>query len=89
MNIGEMNLSDCTISGNSSLNGGGIADMAQLISRSSSPYPAISSLSDCTVSGNSATTYGGGIENEGSLTLTDCTVSGNSAAKGVASTTRS
>ena len=81
-NNGEVILSECTVSGNSARTGAGIADICQYHSNTAALYLAISSLSDCTVTGNSATSYGGGMENEGTLTLTDCTVSGNSAANG-------
>ncbi len=81
-NIGGMTLTNSTISGNTALSGGGIADMSQDSSNTASPYPSIGTLTDCTVSGNSATSYGGGVLNQGTLTLTDSTVSGNTAKEG-------
>ena len=81
-NNGTVALTGCIISGNSAVNGGGIADMARYASNTFANYPAGATLSDCTVSGNSAASYGGGIENEGTLTLTGCTISGNSAKVG-------
>ena len=80
--IGGMALSGTTISGNSSVDGGGIADMAQYHSNTAYPYPVIADLSNCTISANSAKSAGGGILNLGTLSLTDCTVSANSAKQG-------
>ena len=40
------------------------------------------SLSGLTITGGSSANYGGGVYNQGTLTLTGCTVSGNSAADG-------
>ncbi len=63
-NYGTATLTDCTLSGNSSLYGAGLFNYGS------------ATLTDCTVSGNS----GGGIYNSANLTLTDCTVSANTAA---------
>jgi CSLREA domain-containing protein len=66
-NGGTLEMTNCTVSGNSaSDDGGGIFNGGTL------------TMTNCTVSGNSAD-YGGGIRNEGTLTMTNCTVSGNSA----------
>ena len=40
-------------------------------------YPGIAMLNSCTITANSATKYGGGIMNQGTLTLTGSTLSGN------------
>jgi hypothetical protein len=74
-NSGTANLTNCTISGNSSLeNGGGLAN-----------YGGTISLDDCTVSDNiqrATSGYGGGgvFNADGTAALTDCTFSGNSSA---------
>jgi len=70
-----LNLSHCTISGNSAVEGGGIYNLGTAI------------LSNCTIASNTASYsapvndggQGGGIYNFGSLSLTNCTVSGNTA----------
>jgi parallel beta-helix repeat protein len=69
-NFGTTTLTDCTVSGNSAVLGGGLY----------SRYCTLT-LTDCTVSGNTATGNAGGVYSmRGSTTtLTDCTVSGNSA----------
>ena len=82
LNSGTLTISNCTISGNSTLHrdgssgyGGGIYNDASL------------TISNCTISGNTAPFdnfydtqgYGGGIYNTGLLTITNSTVSGNSA----------
>ena len=58
-----------TISGNTAVNGGGIANGG----------PDTLSLTNDTITGNSVTGTGGGLYDNGTTTLTDCTVSGNSA----------
>jgi hypothetical protein len=67
-NRGTLTVSNCTFSGNSAPSGGGIDNMGTL------------SVTDCTFSGNSAGAFGGGIKNDGSLTVltvTNSTFSGN------------
>jgi hypothetical protein len=59
-------VTNCTVSGNWAVGGGGIAGPA--------------TLTNCTVSGNSARIDGGGIL--GTVMLTNCTLSGNSAERG-------
>ncbi len=70
-NKGTLNLTDCTVSGNSAGSGGG--GMANY---------GTATLANCSVSGNSTSRpylFGGGFQNTGTASLTDCTVSGNSA----------
>ena len=72
----NLTLENCTISGNSAKQGGGMHNDGDR--DICSPI-----LTNCTISGNSAE-YGGGIMNNGydgicSPTLTNCTISGNSA----------
>ena len=73
-NKGTLNLTDCTVSGNTAgSGGGGLANYGTV------------TLTDCTVSGNSTSrpfVFGGGLWNTGTATLTDCTVSGNTAENG-------
>lgn len=66
-------INDCTITGNSAAEGGGIFVNGR-------SYPAIS---NCNISGNTATGNGGGIENryDAGATIVDCTISGNSASQ--------
>ena len=69
----SLSVVDSTISGNTAVNGGGIANGG----------PDTLSLTNNTITGNSVTGSGGGLYNyEGTITLTNCTVSGNSAAAG-------
>jgi fibronectin-binding autotransporter adhesin len=94
--LGNVTLTDCTISGNSAaVKGGGI--FVGYPSSLTLSYSTISgntaelggglynynlaTLTNCTISGNSAT-EGGGIFNYGTATLTSCTISGNSAQGG-------
>ena len=66
-----MTLTDCTISGNSAIYGGGVDN-----------YDGTATLNDCTISGNSAGFAGGGVYSKlGTVILTDCTISGNTAAQ--------
>ena len=92
-NYGTTTLTNCTVSGNSASNGGGLYDGG-----------GTTTLTNCTVSGNSASNGGGGstawhdhadqlhrqrqlrhgsggglYDTGGTTTLTNCTVSGNSA----------
>ena len=70
-NYGTTTLTNCTVSGNSASNGGGLYNGG-----------GTTTLTNCTVSGNSAGGGGGGLfDNSGTTTLTNCTVSGNSAAR--------
>ena len=74
-NSGTATLANCTISGNSAVDGGGLWN---------SGAAATLTLTDSTISGNSAGS-GGGLWNSGTtatLTLTDCTISGNNATGG-------
>ena len=73
-NAGAATLNDCTISGNSAKNGGGLFTGSG----------GVTTLTNTTISGNSASQSGGGLftGSGGATTLTDCTVSGNSATKG-------
>ena len=69
--LGTITLSNCTLSSNSSSNGGGIYFAST----------KTSSLTNCTLSGNSAVS-GGGIycaSSSGPLTLTNCSLTNNSA----------
>ncbi|MFC1715542.1 choice-of-anchor Q domain-containing protein [Candidatus Poribacteria bacterium] len=66
-------LTNCTVSGNTASGSGGIY-------YDNSDAPLI--LIDCTVSGNTAADYGGGIYCNEPLELTNCTVSGNAASIG-------
>jgi fibronectin-binding autotransporter adhesin len=70
-NLGSTTLTDCTITGNSSVAGGGGVF--------NSGAGALT-LNDCTISDNSAF-YGGGLQDSGSgaVNLYDCTISGNMA----------
>ena len=63
-------LNNCTVSGNSTVIGGGILSDSSTVT-----------LNNCTVSGNTVFFYGGGVSVRGSgaLSLNNCTVSGNSA----------
>ena len=64
-----LTLTDCTVSGNSATDGGGVSNAGT------------TTATNCTLSGNSAD-YGGGVLNSGTATLIDCTVSGNSGKSG-------
>ncbi len=78
LNDGTLTLTNMTLSGNTSLfcgvytcdgDGGGIDNTA----------PAAAALTNVTLSGNSAGLRGGGILNDGTLTLNNVTLSGNTA----------
>src|SRR6202011_2926723 len=79
---GSQSLTNCTVSGNSALDGGG------LFNDGSNSGSAQLTVVNCTLSGNSASNgYGGGIHNYGlsgsaPLNLTNSTISGNSALDG-------
>jgi parallel beta-helix repeat protein len=62
-------ISDLTLSGASTVNGGGVSNSGTL------------TISDCTLIGNTASSDGGGIYNAGSLTVSDSTLTGNTASK--------
>jgi predicted outer membrane repeat protein len=63
-------ISGLTLSGASTVNGGGVSNSGTL------------TVSDCTLIGNTASSDGGGIYNTGRLTITGSTLSGNSANNG-------
>ena len=64
-----VNITGITISGSNSVNGGGIENLAGIIT-----------ITNCTISGNIAENIGGGICNHsGSITIINSTISGNSA----------
>ena len=67
---GFVTLTQCTISGNSALDGGGIYNRYD---------GGTATLTDCAISGNSAVTNGGGLESSGVVTLSGCSISDNSA----------
>ena len=67
---GTTTLTNCTISGNSASNGGGV-DLRHRLSA------ARLTLTDCTVSGNTAGGTAAASALGGTTTLTNCTVSGN------------
>ena len=70
---GSLQLTGCTLTGNSADQGGAIFSATDLTGR-------LTSLTRCTLTGNSATVSGGALSNGGGrTTLTACTVSGNSA----------
>jgi predicted outer membrane repeat protein len=76
---GLMNVSHCTLGGNSALQTSGNARGAGIYN-----FFGTATVSDCNLIGNSATIgtgegSGGAIENDGTLTLTNCILSGNSA----------
>src|SRR5262249_20243623 len=78
-NFGALTLSNCTISGNSASQGGGIANHNGSASNTLA-------IIDTTLSGNSATSAGGGLViNGGMVTLSNCTLTGNEAVGGGAS----
>ena len=66
---GTVTLTDCTVSGNSVIDGGG----------GLYNFKGTAKLTNCTVSGNHASEGGGGLYNRdgGTATLSKCTVSGN------------
>jgi hypothetical protein len=70
VNAGTVNVTDCTVNGNSAKFGGGIQN-----DNSSGTV----NVTNCMVSGNSAAEDGGGISNNGTVTVTNCTLSGNNA----------
>jgi parallel beta-helix repeat protein len=91
---GTANLTNCTVSGNSAQNGGGLMNYATAtltgctVSGNSARNGGgvwnntTATLTSSTLYGNSATNYGGGLWNNATATLANCTVSGNSAQNG-------
>ena len=93
----DLTLTKCTVSGNSTSDGGGggvwnagIANLTgcTLSGNITSFYgggglnnSGTADLTDCTLSGSYAR-YGGGLQNSGAANLTDCTISGNYAYSG-------
>ena len=75
---------DCTVTGNSAEDGGGLFSRAGLIGTGYTSYvvPGMLELDGCIISANSAGVYGGGLLNLGGMTLSDCTISGNAAKSG-------
>src|SRR5262249_28539822 len=68
-NLGMLTLTNCTVSGNSAVAGGGLASGSYFLREASI------TLINCTVSGNSAGFFGGGLLSFfGTTTLTNCTV---------------
>jgi predicted outer membrane repeat protein len=64
-NDGTLSLSDCSFTGNVSIDGGGVASTGTL------------TATDCTFTGNRTSGEGGGLYTDGTATLTRCTFSGN------------
>jgi CSLREA domain-containing protein len=79
-NGGVLNITNCTVSGNAALGGGGISNYALPPIDGFSNLGGVLNITDSTVSGNITAMAGGGIYNErGELNLTNSTVSGNDA----------
>ena len=70
LSYGTLDLTGCTISGNSATEGGGLYTAG----------PA--TLADCTILNDSAVVFGGGVFAYGALALIDCTIAGNSVSNG-------
>lgn len=68
-NGGELDLNNCTITGNNAAAGGGVY-----------VYPSDEKtyLNDVTITSNTASGNGGGINNHGNLSVRDCTIQNNS-----------
>ncbi|WZO99346.1 choice-of-anchor Q domain-containing protein [Isosphaeraceae bacterium EP7] len=92
-NFGTTTLTNCTISGNEVINGGGgfpVNEYGQnLWGEGGGLYNAtfgVLTLNNCTVSGNGVGgAYGGnggGLANNGTATLNNCTISGNASSRG-------
>lgn len=96
-NNGILTMTNCAITGNTSIQGGGIQNDNVLtmvnctISGNTSTgagggfvmYGTTTSLTNCTVSGNTSSTNGGGFDvPSGTLNLTNCTVANNTASDG-------
>ncbi len=96
-NSGDLTMTDCAITGCTSVQGGGIQNDNVLtmtnctVSGNTSTgtgggfvmYGTTTTLTNCTVSGNTASTNGGGFYSaSGTLNLTNCTVTNNTAYDG-------
>jgi hypothetical protein len=68
-NLGDLTVTDCVVTRNVGLQGGGI----------NNSFSATMTLSRCVISENDATQAGGGIWNVGSLSMIECDVSDNGA----------
>jgi YD repeat-containing protein len=94
---GTLNLTDCTISANTALTGGGVCDIQGTLNitnctisgNSATTGGAIylnsysrATVTNSTISGNSADSNGGGIYNNGYLTVLNCLVNQNHAVIG-------
>jgi hypothetical protein len=81
---GTLTMTGCTLSDNRAAEHGGGAFISTAV-QGSLVIPATAAFSDCTVTGNSASStsggfsFGGGIDNAGTMTISSGTVSGNSA----------
>ena len=73
--FGSLTLNSSTVSDNSGRGGGGIFN-------GFGPAASVATVNGSTVSGNAARFFGGGVFNDGDLTLTSSTISGNSASAG-------
>ena len=87
LNQGGLTLTNSAVTGNSAKIGGGIANpilsQAHLYRVGGTDDIANSqaTITGSSIAGNSASSYGGGIMNQGTLTLANCTLSGNTATK--------
>jgi hypothetical protein len=72
LNLGSLTLSNCTVTGNSTVDGGGIFNGSS----------GTMTMSGDTVNGNTATLAGGGVGNIGQLTILNCTIASNNANSG-------
>jgi hypothetical protein len=70
-NVGTLSISNCTVTGNSEL-------FFEVAGGITNAVAAVLTVSDCIISNNPGE-FGGGIFNEGTLTVTGSTLSGNSA----------
>jgi hypothetical protein len=68
--VGTVTLTNCTLTANTASSGGGLANPGYI-------YTARMALIDSTLSANTATNVGGGIYNDGALTLTNSTLADN------------
>jgi hypothetical protein len=72
LNLGSLTLSNSTVTGNSTVDGGGIFNGSS----------GTMTMSGDTVNGNTATLAGGGVGNVGQLTIINCTIAANNANSG-------